>query len=76
MSDYEPAQTAAVSVITQQADGTVVLRRWNVCEHCAATLTEPLGEPDTEVLMPADAIGRIIARGPDPDSVMITREPT
>ena len=76
MTGHPSGRTVALSTLTPQPDGGVVLRRWSMCEHCAAALTEPLGEPDTEVLMPADAVGRIIARGPDPESVVIAREPS
>lgn len=55
MSDHAHHGVAALTIVTRQADGSVVSRRWLTCERCAEHLAEQLGPPCDEVLATADA---------------------
>ncbi|MBB2914896.1 hypothetical protein FHS43_006208 [Streptosporangium becharense] len=46
---------AALTIVTKQADSSVVSRRWLICEHCAESLAAHFGPPSDEVLATADA---------------------
>ncbi|MEV8636551.1 hypothetical protein AB0395_33380 [Streptosporangium sp. NPDC051023] len=55
MSDHVHHGVAALTIVTRQADGSVVSRRWLTCGHCAEALAEQLGPPRDEVLATAEA---------------------
>ncbi|MEV1245141.1 hypothetical protein [Nonomuraea sp. NPDC049750] len=64
--------TAVLSIVTRQPDGSCVLRRWYVCACCANDIVAGLGEPSMEALVPAEAVGRIMARPADLEGVIVT----
>lgn len=63
---------AALSIVTTNPDGGVVLRRWYVCACCADRLTAELGEPDVEALVAAETVGLIAARSGELTGVVLT----
>ncbi|MGP4092989.1 hypothetical protein [Nonomuraea sp. KM90] len=63
---------AALSIVTRQPDGSIVLRRWYVCPCIADQLTAQLGEPAVEALADADAVSHIMSRSAGLEGLVIT----
>ncbi|MEV4093825.1 hypothetical protein [Streptosporangium saharense] len=55
MSGHVHHGVATLIIATRQADGSMVSRRWLICDHSAEYLAVQLGPPRDEVLATAEA---------------------